>query len=353
MPLNSPADAVQRIKENLLPSDNRSLQWHDDDLVHRIVHLIEALEYLSSINFFTQREDVKKLTGILDFLKRVKQSYDQGVVAWLSKYSTNQINRELHTITFHADQRLMSSLTRRGFLLKAGATALGTVTAIKLLNWLFEHRSTPQLNRDLQLLSDEELLKALSIYQNPFRKNPEEVLATIRDTDKYGAPRGRESEEGFWIFKWKSTQWQTHNGLDLPTPLDTVVYPVAVGEVVEVRKTWRNTEGWRSGVVVKVRSPHNLLIVYCHLSETGIFVRPGQLVTLTTPLAKTGNTGNVEFMRGNELIRNYCLHIGAWQHGREFDPLILLKPGANFYAEVQKNPQMYLAYFKKLAQTTA
>lgn len=361
MSIHNPQEAVNVIKQNLLPHDG-SLQWHDPTIEERMNNLVQALDYLHRTIELPQQHQREKLQQTLVFLRQVIHSYETGTVQWLHGYTVYDVNRNLHSITFWVEQEVIS---KRRLVFGTAAALFGVPTAIALLNWLLRHRTTPQLNHVLSTMSDEDLLKAMSIYQNPFRRDPRDVLATIRGIDLYGARRKRSVKEkylhrhGWKFWKWRirireSTEYDKdgHDGLDLPTQLGTVIYPIAVGEVTEVRTTWEDTPHWRSGVVVKVRSPHNLVIAYAHLDEN-VLVRKGQPVTFTTPLARTGNTGNVEYVSNGQQIKNYCVHIGAWLSGREIDPLPLLQPGANFYNEVQKNPTAYLQYFRRIMQITA
>jgi murein DD-endopeptidase MepM/ murein hydrolase activator NlpD len=78
-----------------------------------------------------------------------------------------------------------------------------------------------------------------------------------------------------------------HNGVDLKAPRGTPIYPIASGEVVEVR------EYGKGGKTLKTSHEDGKVVVYyAHLDSVN--VSPGQAVTPSTVLGAMGDTGNAK-----------------------------------------------------------
>ena len=75
-----------------------------------------------------------------------------------------------------------------------------------------------------------------------------------------------------------------HEGLDIPKPYGTPVYPARTGRVIEA--------GWHEGYgqLIEIRHPNGESTRYGHLSK--IYVRPGQIVERgKTLIGRVGSTG--------------------------------------------------------------
>ncbi len=156
-----------------------------------------------------------------------------------------------------------------------------------------------------QKIKEEEPVPKLAIpvqktdFQNPFRKNTQEILERLKAKDLYNSDRIRSNKKGWTISK--------HKGLDLVSPVGTPLYPINEGIVLRAEK---DKKRWRNGNIVQYQTK-DLEVTYCHLSE--ILVKTGEKITKETCLGKLGVSGNAS--------KDYPhVHIQIKLKGKTVDP---------------------------------
>lgn len=84
-------------------------------------------------------------------------------------------------------------------------------------------------------------------------------------------------KKGSWSCGW-------HTGIDLVGAGNKTIYPIAAGTVI------RAGDGGSYGNHVRIRHSDGNLSLYAHLSK--IHVKPGQVVSVNTPIGIEGSSGN-------------------------------------------------------------
>ena len=106
---------------------------------------------------------------------------------------------------------------------------------------------------------------------------------------------------------------QMHNGCDWATPMETPLYPMAMGCVIGVGK---NT---LSGNYIRIEHGDGLVTAYAHLKE--VLVKVGECIDTNQVVAKSGMSGRVT---------GPCLHVTVWT-SRELlntiDPMTIIANG--------------------------
>jgi hypothetical protein len=89
------------------------------------------------------------------------------------------------------------------------------------------------------------------------------------------------------LFGQLGREWShPHYGIDTIGRIDKTIYPADVGTVLD-----RNAHGAAYGNHITISHPDGTVTLYAHLSR--VYVKPGDTVTLVTPIGEEGATGHV------------------------------------------------------------
>ncbi|MDO8642411.1 MAG: M23 family metallopeptidase [Candidatus Woesearchaeota archaeon] len=221
--------------------------------------------------------------------------------------------------------------TRREFLAAAAGLAVllfsreaGTGTKAK--------KEKQQTAPKQKALTDDELLRKYSRYQNPLRVgNP---LATIKPWGAWGAGR-----RGKFLTKTDNP----HAAVDMACKIGTPLYPMGVGKVIYAgNEKDRRPQYWRNGNVVEIETTNGLRTFYAHLSRTR--VKTGDYVNLDTIVGYSGVSGN-----GNQGKEPH-VHVQVKQNGVPVKPTRFFS--GSYYTAAKKEKERYVREFRAIEQQT-
>ncbi len=113
---------------------------------------------------------------------------------------------------------------------------------------------------------------------------PIEPKYKVAEHDKYGIRKNH-----YVLFKERA-----HSGFDITADIGTEVHPISSGKVLLAEFDGTTTEGFDAfndgyGNKVEILNDDGRRVVYGHLRE--ILVKPGDVVTTSTVIGKTGSSG--------------------------------------------------------------